>query len=70
MGISNLFRCVSQSAESEVNSLNVHATEVENHQGQEYPNIISGSNQMKLRGDESWTDVNLNEDMQEKGKQI
>lgn len=55
-----------QSAESEVNSLNVHTTESGN-QVLEYPSIISG-NPNKLRTDENWTDVNLNEDMQEKNE--
>lgn len=50
-----------------MNSLNIHPTEMENHQEAEYPSIISGNNQNKLRTDDSWTDVNLNEDMQEKG---
>lgn len=51
-----------------MNSLNVHPTEGEN-QGQDYPSIISGNNQNKLRTDENWTDVNLNEDMQEKERE-
>jgi hypothetical protein len=63
--------CYSQSVDSDGGSLNMNSnTENDPHEGETSSEILADDNKPNNSNDESWTDVNLNEDVNEKMRDI
>lgn len=62
--------CRSQSVDSDVGSLNMNSTENDPQEGETSSEILADDNKPSNSNDESWTDVNLNDDVNEKIRDI
>jgi hypothetical protein len=60
----------SQSVDSDVGSLNMNSTENDPQEGETSSEILADDNKPSNSNDESWTDVNLNDDVNEKIRDI
>lgn len=60
----------SQSVDSDVGSLNMNSTENDPQEGETSSEILADDNKPSNSNDESWTDVNLNDDVHEKIRDI
>lgn len=58
--------CLPQSVDSDVGSLNMNSTENDPQEGETSSEILADDNKPSNSNDESWTDVNLNDDVNEK----
>lgn len=65
-----LFSAISQSVDSDVGSLNMNSTENDPQEGETSSEILADDNKPSNSNDESWTDVNLNDDVNEKIRDI
>lgn len=59
-----------QSVDSDVGSLNMNSTENDPQEAETSSEILVDDNKPGNSNDESWTDVNLNEDVNEKMRDI
>jgi hypothetical protein len=59
-----------QSVDSDVGSLNMNSTENDPQEGETSSEILADDNKPSNSNDESWTDVNLNDDVNEKIRDI
>jgi hypothetical protein len=59
-----------QSVDSDAGSLNMNSTENDPQEGETSSEILADDNKPNNSNDESWTDVNLNDDVNEKMRDI
>lgn len=59
-----------QSVDSDAGSLNMNSTENDQHEAETSSEIMADDNKPSNSNDESWTDVNLNDDGNDKMRDI